>query len=111
MTRSHGTIGTIAVDYSVVYLAEGVSDPSAGDPSVFAMASGSVRLVGGQTMAEWDLEVLDEAFLDTSAQFYVKLNSTYLVEGGKIYITEDWIELDVLCDVYNIIFHVRQCVN
>ena len=82
--RSHGTIGTISVDYYVTYLAEGVSEPSEGDPTVFAMASGSVRLVGGQTTTEWDLEILNEAFLDTTAQFYVKLNSTYLVEGGKI---------------------------
>ena len=50
---------------------------------MFAMASGSVRLLGGQMVAEWDLEISNEAFLDTSAQFHVKLISTNLVEGGK----------------------------
>lgn len=83
MIRSQGTIGTISVDYYATYLPDGISDPSQGDSSVFAMASGSVRLVGGQVMAEWDLEILNEAFLDTSAQFYIQLNSTYLVEGGE----------------------------
>lgn len=83
MTRTQGTIGTISVDYYVTYLPQGTSDPSQGDSSVFAVASGSVRLVGGQVMAEWDLEILNEAFLDTSAQFYVQLNSTYLVDGGE----------------------------
>ena len=71
------------MDYSVTYLPQGVSDPSDGDTSVFAMASGSVRLVGGQMVAEWDLEILSDAFLDTSAQFHVELSSTNLVEGGK----------------------------
>ena len=82
VTRNQGTTGTISVDYYVTYLPEGVSNPSEGDPSVFAMSSGSVRLVGGQMVAEWDLEILNEAFLDAGAQFYVKLNGTYLVEGG-----------------------------
>ena len=83
ITRNHGTTGTISVDYSVTYLPQGVTDTSEGDSSVFAMASGSVRLLGGQMVAEWDLEILNEAFLDTSAQFHVEMISTNLVEGGK----------------------------
>ena len=83
VTRNRGTTGTISVDYSVTYLPQGVSDPSEGDTSVFAMASGSVRLVGGQMVAEWDLEILNDAFLDASAQFHVMLSGTNLVEGGK----------------------------
>ena len=83
MTRNQGTTGTISVDYLLAYLPEGVSDPAEGDASVFASASGSVRLVGGQMVAEWDVEILNDAFLDSNARFYAKLNSTYLVEGGE----------------------------
>ena len=83
MTRSPGTTGTISVDYYVTYLHEGVSSASDGDSSVVAEAAGSVRLVGGDSSVEWDVEILSEAFLDTSGQFYVKLSSTALVEGGK----------------------------
>ena len=63
------------MDYYVAYLTESVSDPLLGDSSVFAADSGSVRLLGGQMTVEWDVEILSEAFLDTSAQFYVKLNA------------------------------------
>ena len=83
MTRSPGTTGTISVDYYVTYLPEGASSAADGDSSVFAAAAGSVRLVGGDSSVEWDVEILSEAFLDTSGQFYVNLNSTSLVEGGK----------------------------
>lgn len=64
---------------------------------MFAMTSGSVRLLGGQMVAEWDLEILNEAFLDTNAQFYVKLNSTYLVEGGKPLPTKYNVACKILC--------------
>ena len=83
MIRGEGTTGTIAVDYWVTYLPAGISEPAEGDSSVFAAAIGSVRLVGGQESAEVDVDILNEAFLDEDAQFYVKLNSTYLVEGGE----------------------------
>ena len=32
---------------------------------------------------EFDVEILNDAFLDTSGRVYVALNSTTLVEGGK----------------------------
>ena len=69
------------MDYYVAYLPEGVSS-SDGDSSVFAAAAGSVRLVGGDMTEEWDVDILSDAFLDTSGRFFVKLNSTALVEGG-----------------------------
>ena len=60
-----------------------MSDPVNGDSSVFAAAQGSVRMVGGQMTVEFDVEILNDAFLDTSGRAYVALNSTTLVEGGK----------------------------
>ena len=83
VVRSGDTTGTIAVDYWVTYLPADISEPAEGDSSVFAAAIGSVRLQGGQQSAEVDVNILNEAFLDEDAQFYVKLNSTYLVEGGE----------------------------
>ena len=84
MTRSPGTVGTISVDYYLTYLPEGVTDPLEGDSSAFAVAQGSIRLLGGQMTVEWEVEILSDAFLDTSGQVYVRLNSTTLVEGGKL---------------------------
>ena len=47
------------------------------------MAMGAVQLQGGQTLVEFNVKVLDDAFLEPRANFFVSLNSTSLVGGGE----------------------------
>ena len=72
------------MDYNVVYLPVGVSDPALGDTSVVTMAAGSVQLQGGQTLAEFSIQISDDAFLEPLANFFVFLNSSTLIGGGEL---------------------------
>ncbi len=71
------------MNYSITYLPVGTSDPSLGDSSPLEMARGSVQLVGGQTLAEFTVMILEDAFLEPGANFYAYINTTALVGGGK----------------------------
>ena len=82
MVRSGDSVGTISVDYGIVYLPVGVTDPVQGDSSVVTMATGSVQLQGGQVLKEFNVTISEDAFLEPRANFYVYLNSTILVGGG-----------------------------
>lgn len=73
----------ISVEYTIVYLPLGTSDPAEGDPSAVTMATGAQQLQGGQTLVEFDVEIRNEAFLEARTNFYVSLNSTALVGGGE----------------------------
>lgn len=79
LVRTGGTNGVLAVDYSVVYLPLGVTDPALGIPIV---AEGSQRLEGGQERAEFDVTISDELFLEPMANFIAIINDTSLVGGG-----------------------------
>ena len=79
LIRSGGTIGVLSVDYSVVYLPLGVTDPIQGTPIV---TEGPLRLEGGQERAEFDVTITDELFLELMATFIAVINGTTLVGGG-----------------------------
>ena len=70
------------MDYAVTYLPAQTADSAQGDTSVFVAATGSVRLTGGQAVEEFDVDILNEAFLDVDARFRIQLSSAILVEGG-----------------------------
>ena len=85
MTRSGDSLGTIRIDYGVVYLPVGVTDPAQGDPSVVTMATGAVQLQGGQVSREFSVTISEDAFLESRANFLVYLNSTTLTGGGRCF--------------------------
>ena len=96
MNRSGDSLGTIRIDYGIVYLPVGVTDPTQGDPSVVTMATGSVRLQGGQVSTEFRVTISEDAFLEPRANFHVYLNSTTLTGGGThILVHVGWMFISV----------------
>lgn len=83
INRSGSDAGIISVDYSIAYLPAGTSDPALGETSQLEMASGSVQLTGGQTLAEFTVEILDDAFLEPRANFYAYITNVSLIGGGE----------------------------
>lgn len=83
--RSGGSIGTIAVDYSVVYLPPGVSDPLQGSVGDVAPAMGSIQLQDSQSLLQFSVPLLSGAFLEEGSAFYISLDNTTLVGGGETY--------------------------
>ena len=79
LTRSGGTIGVLSVEYSVLYLPLGVTEPAQGMP---VAAQGSERLEGGQDRAEFSITISNELFVEPMANFYAFLNATSLIGGG-----------------------------
>ena len=83
VTRGGGSVGTIAVDYSIVYLPLGRSDPSQGTTGVVAPAMGSIQIPEGQMSLQFNVPLMSDAFLEEGSAFYVTLDNTTLVGGGK----------------------------
>ena len=84
ISRSGGSAGTIAVDYSIVYLPPGVSDPLQGSTGVVAPAMGSVQIQDGQSSWRFSVPLMSDAFLEEGSSFYVQLDNTTLVGGGEL---------------------------
>ena len=85
MFRSADSFGTISINYSIVYLPVGVTDLIQRDSSVVTMATGSVKLKGGQMWKEFNVTIISEdAFLEPRANFYAYLKSTIAHWGRYI---------------------------
>ena len=84
VSRSGGSIDVIAVDYSIVYLPPGVSDPLQGSTGVVAPAMGSVQIQDGQSSLQFSVPLVSDAFLEEGSAFFVRIDNTSLVGGGKI---------------------------
>lgn len=84
VSRGGGSAGTIAVDYSIVYLPPGFSDPLQGSTGVVAPAMGSVQIPDGQSSLQFSVPLMSDAFLEEGSSFYVRLDNTTLVGGGEI---------------------------
>ena len=87
VSRSGGTIGTIAVDYDIVYLAPGVLDPLLGTTGVVAPAMGSVQIPEGQSSLQFNIPLMSDAFLEEDSAFYASLVNATLVGGGETSMT------------------------
>ena len=83
VTRSGGSTGIVAVDYAVVYLPLGTTDPTMGVTGVATIATGSVQIQGGLILREFSVPISDDAFLETGGQFFVSLTNATLIGGGK----------------------------
>lgn len=83
ITRGGGSVGTIAVDYSIVYLPPGVSDPLLGSSGIVVPAVGSVQIQDSQSSLQFNVPLMSGAFLEEGSSFYVTLDNTTLVGGGE----------------------------
>lgn len=81
--RSGGNVGTIAVDYQIVYLPPGVSDPLLGTMGTVAPAMGSIQIPEGQSLLRFNIALMSDAFLEEGSSFFIELVNTTLVGGGK----------------------------
>ena len=84
VSRGGGTVGIIAVDYSIVYLPPGVTDPQLGSSGVVAPAMGSIQIQEGQSSLQFNVRLMSGAFLEEGSSFYVTLDNTTLVGGGEM---------------------------
>ena len=84
ISRSGGSIGTIAVDYSIIYLPPGVSDPLQGSTGVVAPAMGSIQIQDGQSSVQFSVPLMSDAFLEEGSSFFVQLDNTTLIGGGEL---------------------------
>ena len=71
------------MDYSIVYLPPGQSDPLQGTTGVVAPAMGSIQIQEGQTSLQFNVPLMSDAFLEEGSAFYVVLDNTTLVGGSK----------------------------
>lgn len=83
MSRIGDAIGIVAVDYTIVYLPAGVTDPTQVDASTAPVLSGSVQLQGGQTLRDFSVTIDDTTFLETGGQFMATLVNVTIIGGGK----------------------------
>ena len=83
ISRSGGTVGTIAVDYDIVYLPPGVLDPFLGTTGVVAPAMGSVQIPEGQSSLQFNVPLMSDAFLEEGSAFYASLVNATLVGAGE----------------------------
>ena len=101
MFCSGDSFGTISINYSIVYLPVGVTDPIQGDSSVVIVATGSVQL---KMWKEFNVTIISEdAFLEPRANFYAYLNSTAggayaCIQASKVLcISREPINIAMLC--------------
>lgn len=85
LVRGGGSVGTIAVDYGIVYLPPGVSDPQQGTAGVVVPAMGSVQMRDGQSSLQFNVPLMSGAFLESGSAFYITLDNVTLVGGGELY--------------------------
>ena len=83
INRSGGSVGTVAVDYDIVYLPPGVSDPLLGTTGVVAPVMGSVQIPEGQSSLQFNVPLMSDAFLEEGSAFYASLINTTLVGAGE----------------------------
>ena len=96
ISRSGGSAGAIAVDYSIVYLPPGVSDPLQGSMGVVAPAMGSVQMQDGQSLLQFSVPLMGNAFLEEGSSFFIRLNNTTLVGGSKLFLGSTFSSLKVV---------------
>ena len=85
ISRSGGSAGAIAVDYSIFYLPPGVSDPLQGSAGVVAPAMGSVQMQDGLSSLQFNVPLMSDAFLEEGSSFFVQLDNTTLVGGSELF--------------------------
>ena len=78
IARNGGNEGVIIVEYSVVYLPPGVSNPAMGDSSILTNAANSVKMSDGQAEANITVGIASNAFLEQEGSFWLNLTGVLL---------------------------------
>ena len=78
IARNGGSEGVIIVEYSVIYLPLGVSDPTMGDTSVFTNAASSVIMSDAESEANVQVDIASNAFLEQEGSFWLNLTGVLL---------------------------------
>lgn len=76
--RNGGSEGIIIVEYLVVYLPPGVSNPAMGDTSILTNAANSVMMSDGQAEANITVGIASNAFLEQEGSFWLNLTGVLL---------------------------------
>ena len=66
------------MEYSIIYLPPGVSDPSMGTASVFTNAAGSITMMDGEAAADIQVDITPNAFLEQEGSFWLNLTRVLL---------------------------------
>ena len=77
VVRTLGDIGTISVDYTIMYLPPGAAQ----DAIVVEM--GAERLQGGQSSRDFSVTIPESMFLEPEGTFSAVITNTSLVGGGE----------------------------
>ena len=77
VVRTLGDIGTISVDYTIMYLPPGASE------GAVAVEMGSERLQGGQSSRDFSVTIPESMFLEPEGTFSAIITNTSLVGGGE----------------------------
>lgn len=78
IARNGGSEGVIIVEYSVIYLPPGVSNPAMGDSSILTNAANSVMMLHGQAEANVTVGIASNAFLEQEGSFWLNLTGVIL---------------------------------
>ena len=85
IARNGGSEGIIIVEYSVVYLPPGVSNPAMGDTSILTNAANSVMMSDGQAEANITVGIASNAFLEQEGSFWLNLTGVLLSSCKSYY--------------------------
>lgn len=66
------------MEYSVIYLPPGVTDPAMGDTSVFMNAASSVTMMDGEAEANIQVDIAPNGFLEQEGSFWLNLTRVLL---------------------------------
>lgn len=98
-------MGIIIVEYSIVYLPPGVTNPAMGDTSVFANAAGLITMSNGEAEASIQVNIASNAFLEQEGSFWLNLT-------GVLLSSCEYQQLVLIviyhCDVYVVTFCSKQ---
>lgn len=83
--RTGGTFGEVTVQYSIVYLPAGVSDPADGTTGVVTPGSGSLKISAGMSNQSETVQIFGDAFLDVASNLYVNITGVDLSSGTYVY--------------------------
>ncbi len=80
MVRSAGTLGVVAVDYTVWYM---LASSSSTSPAPSLVTIGLVQLQSGQSLTSFSVTLPNTLFLETGGSLLAVIDNTTLVAGGE----------------------------
>lgn len=81
MNRTGDTLGTVTVDYSIVYLPP--PNPSGGGAVTTLTFAGFVQFQSGMDTRDFSVTLPDNAFLEIGGSFMATIENATLISGGN----------------------------